>query len=209
MAKHRLLNCEFINASSFKVNVSNRAKLLYLMMFANGDDKGFVDTTNDLINALEKNDNELDKVERLELLENTYTSALNELKDKGYIYEFRDNHSNRVHLIRHWFYHNQLKKGLWTNYRNFLELVHLENNEYILNNKKPLKENKLNQDKLNQDKLNKDMNELEQEHAPTQVEDDLEDKLFKEMFGNRSYTELSTEEQDRYWKALEEKEKER
>ena len=53
------------------------------------------------------------------------------------------------------------------------------------------------------------MNELEQEHAPTQVEDDLEDKLFKEMFGNRSYTELSSEEQDRYWKALEEKEKER
>ena len=157
MARHRLLNCEFINAGSFKVNVSNRAKLLYLMMFANGDDRGFVDTTQDLINTLENNDNELDKVERLELLENTYTSALTELLEKGYIYEFKDKHSNKVHLIRHWFYHNKLKKGLWTNYRSFLELVHLESNEYILNSvKKPLKEDKLNEEELNQNNVKED-----------------------------------------------------
>ena len=96
MAKQRLINCEFVNASSFKVNVSNRAKLLYLMMITNGDDRGFVDSVQDLINALTNNEKEFDNTISLELLENTYNSALQELLDKGYIYEFKDSHSNRV-----------------------------------------------------------------------------------------------------------------
>ena len=151
MAKHRLINCEFINASSFKVGVSNRGKLLYLMMLLSGDDRGFVDTTSDLINALTNNENELDKSVSLELLENTYNTALQELLDKGYLYEFKDNHNNKVHLIRHWFYHNKFVKGLWTNYRNFLELVYLDNNEYVLG-KKPLKENKEKESNTNENK---------------------------------------------------------
>lgn len=159
MAKHRLINCEFINASSFKVGVSNKGKLLYLMMLMNGDDRGFVDTTNDLINALTTNESELDQSVSLELLENTYSTALNELLDKGYIYEFKDNHSNRVHLIRHWFYHNKYVKGLWTNYRAFLNQVYLEDNEYFIG-KKLLKENKINENKVNQDN-NKEMSESE------------------------------------------------
>lgn len=153
MAKHRLISCEFINAASFKNNLSNRAKLLYLLMFVNADDKGFVDTTDDIINALEKNDSEYDKNVSLELIQNTYKNALDELTDKGLIYEFRDNHNNKVHLIRHWFYHNKLIKGLWTNYRTFMDMVYLENNEYIIG-KKPLKENNINQTKINQTKLN-------------------------------------------------------
>ena len=173
MAKHRLLNCEFINAGSFKVNVSNRAKLLYLMMFANGDDRGFVDTTQDLIATLTKNDEELDKVERLELLENTYTTALIELLDKGYLYEFTDNHYNKVHLIRPWFFHNKLIKGLWTNYRNSLEQVHLENNEYILNSvKKPLKENKIKETNINE-------NNIEQSGEEEMTEQEIDDLLNK------------------------------
>lgn len=159
MAKHRLINCEFLNAGSFKVNVSNRAKLLYFMMVVNADDRGFVDTTNDLINTLEKNDNDLDKVERLELLENTYNTALIELIDKGYIYEFKDNHENKVHLIRHWYYHNKYVKGLWTNYRTFLNEVHLENDKYVLGSKKPLKENNINETNVNEMKLNENKEE--------------------------------------------------
>ena len=162
MAKQRLINCDFLNAASFKVNVSNRAKLLYLMMFLNGDDRGFIDIAQDLINTLEKNDNEFDKVERLELLENTYSTALQELIDKGYIYEFKDNHNNKVHLIRHWFLHNKYKVGLWTNYRNFMEQVHLENGEYMLG-KKPLKEdNKLNESNVNEDKSNMSEEEVDE-----------------------------------------------
>ena len=159
MAKHRLINCEFLNAGSFKVNVSNRAKLLYFMMIVNADDRGFVDTTNDLINTLEKNDNDLDKVERLELLENTYNTALIELIDKGYIYEFKDNHENKVHLIRHWYYHNKYVKGLWTNYRTFLNEVHLENDKYVWGSKKPLKENNINETNINEMKLNENKEE--------------------------------------------------
>lgn len=156
MSKHRLLNCEFICASSFKVNVSNKGKLLYLLMFASGDDRGFVDTTNDIINALTTNENENDTQVSLTLLNNDYESALNELIEKGYLYEFKDSHNNRVHLIRHWFYHNKLVKGLWTNYRSFLDMVYLDNNEYQMG-KKPLKENnnKVNENNIdiNQDKL--------------------------------------------------------
>lgn len=158
MAKHRLINCEFVNASSFKVNMSNRAKLLYLTMLTNADDKGFVDTTQELINSLANNDIEFDKKISLELLNNTYESALNELLDKGYIYEFKDKHSNVVHLIRHWFYHNNYKKGLWTNYRAFFDKVHLDSGEYIIG-KKPLKEDKLNEDNVNQDNPREDMTE--------------------------------------------------
>lgn len=154
MAKKRLINCEFVNASSFKVNISNKAKLLYLYLFTNADDKGFVDTTNEIIASLTSNDTEFRHETNLALLENDYNTALQELLDKGLIYEFIDNHKNKIYLIRHWFYHNQLKKGLWTNYVNYLNKVELITNEYVY--KKPLKENKLNQDKLNQDKLNYD-----------------------------------------------------
>jgi len=177
MARQRLINCEFINAASFKVNVSNRAKLLYLMMFMNGDDRGFVDTTQDLINALEKNDNELDKVERLELLENTYNTALTELIEKGYLYEFKDNHGNRVHLIKHWFFHNHYKVGLWTNYKNFLDMVHLENNKYVLgSNKKPLKEDKINETNEELNEIN--VNETLEKQTPKKKKN--EDELTEE-----------------------------
>lgn len=153
MARHRLINCEFINAGSFKTNISNKAKLLYLMMIANADDKGFADSTQDLINSLTNNEKEFNNTISLDLLENSYNSALNELIDKGLVYEFVDNHNNKVHLIRHWFFHNKLIKGLWSNYKNFLDQVYLDNNEYIVG-KKPLKENKIKETNTNQDKLN-------------------------------------------------------
>lgn len=171
--KHRLINCEFLNAGSFKVNVSNRAKLLYFMMIVSADDRGFVDSTKDLINALEKNDNELDKVERLELLENTYNTALNELIDKGYLYEFSDSHSNKVHLIRHWYFHNKYIKGLWTNYQGFLKMVHLENNEYTMGEKKPLKENKLNEINVNEINVNESVKEKNIKESDELTEDDF------------------------------------
>lgn len=190
MAKHRLLNCEFISASSFKVNISNKAKLLYLMMFASADDKGFVDTTTELINALTSNEKEFNNAISLELLENTYTSALSELIGQGYLYEFRDNHNNKIYLIRHWFYHNKLVKGLWTNYHSFLGQVEIKNNEYVF--RKPLKESKLNQDKLNQDNIsygnNEELTELEpkielqQEESDELTEDDLPFKVDLSQF---------------------------
>lgn len=157
MAKHRLVNCEFLLAGAFKNSISNKAKLLYHEMLFSADDKGFVDTVQDIINTLEKNDNLFNKVVPLELLENTYNSAIQELIDMGYVYEFQDKHNHKIYLIRHWFYHNKLCKGLWTNYNNFLKLVYLDNNEYILGSKKPFKEDKeskeIKENKVNDYKL--------------------------------------------------------
>lgn len=187
MAKHRLINCEFVNASSFKVNMSNRAKLLYLFMIFSADDRGFVDTTQDLINALEQNDNEYESEKvSLELLDNTYKSALDELLEKGYLYEFVDNHHNRVYLIRHWYYHNRYMKGLWTNYHCFLEQVSLTNGKYNMR-KKPLKENKRKETNINENNENEISdeeidnlvsnysidNEMEQEQEPQMSEQEI------------------------------------
>ena len=162
MAKHRLINCEFLQAGAFKNGISNKAKLLYHEMLFNGDDKGFVDTVQDIITTLEKNDELFNKTIPLELLENTYNSAIQELIDMGYVYEFKDNHGNRIYLVRHWFYHNRLIKGLWTNYGSFKDMVIIKNNEYIM---KPLKEDKINESNVNQDK------DIEEYLKPTQTEE--------------------------------------
>lgn len=177
MAKHRLINCDFVNAQSFKGSLSNKAKLLYLYMFLNADDKGFVDITQEIIDSLKRNDNEFEKTINMSLLENTYETALSELLDRGLIYVFVDNHNNKIHLIRHWFLHNQLKKGLWTNYYNLLEKVYIDNNEYILG-KKPLKEDKLKENNINEIKEDK-----------VNIEPNLND-ISDEEFSNLSLEEM-------------------
>lgn len=187
MAKKRLLNCEFINASSFKVNLSNKAKLLYVYMFVNADDKGFVDTTNEIIESLTKNDTDFRNEINLELLENDYNSALVELISKGLIYEFRDNHNNRIHLIRHWYFHNKMVKGLWTNYGGLLEKVHVSNNEYFMG-KKPLKENNINESNID-NVIDIDMVSNEQPKKELTI---------KEMFGKDHYDDLTEEEKENY-----------
>lgn len=198
MAKHRLLNCDFILAGSFKVNVSNKGKLLYMMMCMSADDRGFVDTTNDLINALTQNEKEFDNTVSLDLLENTYESALNELISKGYLYEFSDNHHNKVHLIRHFFFHNKLIKGLWTNYKKFLNEVELVENEYVM--KTHLKESNTNQIKTNQIKTNESnpLDELtEDERERTEPKYNSLADFLREK-GVKSYDDL-TEEQKKEW----------
>lgn len=195
MAKHRLINCEFINSGSFKVNLSNKAKLLYLLMFCNGDDRGFVDNTCDIINSLEKNDDEFTNEVDLELLENTYKSALAMLVDKGLIYEFNDNHGNTIHLIRHWWYHNKLVKGLWTNYFNLLERVEIKNNEYVL--KTHIKENKIEENNINQNKVNEveDDDPKPTEQKPLTIQQIL---TIKEMFGKDKISSLTEEEKQKW-----------
>lgn len=133
MVRRRLLNCDFLNASAFKLKLSNKAKLLYLLMFANADDQGFVDKTFELIQSLEETDKTFGGEQvSLTLLENDYKSALNELLDRGLLFEFKDNHDNRVHLIRHWLYHTTLPRKPWTNHYGLLKLVELQDGKYVL-----------------------------------------------------------------------------
>lgn len=146
----RMIDCNFVNASSFQ-KLPNKSKLLYLMMISNADDKGFVDNSNDIIDKLTFSEDSLGNT-NLTLLNNDYISALLTLVERGLLYEFRDNHNNSIYLIRHWWIHNRLVKGLWTNYARFYAQVEIIDNEYVLKGKETIiKEdyNKVNQSKVN------------------------------------------------------------
>lgn len=174
--KQRLINCDFLNAGGFTDKIPNKAKLLYFYMFINADDRGFVDNTFTLIETLEKNDKEFRNEINLSLLNNDYPSALYDLIGRGYLYEFRDNHDNKVHLIRHWFVHNKYRKGLWTNYGSFLKQVEIVDGKYVL--KDSIKENyKLNEDKLNENNTNEIKVNEDKEHIDLLEDDDEEPKL--------------------------------
>lgn len=100
-------------------------------------------------------------------MNNDYKAALTELVEKGLLFEFVDNHKNHIYLIRHWYYHNKLVKGLWSNYGSLLKKVEIADNEYVLkkSNTKENNTNKLNHNKLNHNKIsyvnNKEQTETE------------------------------------------------
>lgn len=143
--KKRLLNCEFVNADGFKNNLSNKAKLLYFLMFASADDKGFVDTTKNIIEQLTDNEQKFDNSVSLQLIGNDYQTALNELVERGFLYLFVGNHGNEIYLIRHWYMHNLELKKTWTNYLAYLKQVYLIDYKYIRKNEyKKYKENNSN-----------------------------------------------------------------
>lgn len=101
--RYRLINCEFFTSSAF-TKLSGGAKLLYYSMISAADDCGFIDRVDDLImmNSLDLKD-------------------IQELTDKGLVYAFKNHYDNSVYLIRHWFYHNKFKKGLYTRYFKLLK----------------------------------------------------------------------------------------
>lgn len=174
MAKQRLINCDFINDSAFIDQTSNKAKLLYLIMFANADDKGFVGNAKNIVESLQKNDSEFRNEINLELLENDYVAALRELVDKGLLFVFENKHNNKVYLIRHWYFHNKYKNGLRTNYYKYLNQVEVVDNEYVLKKSNTKENNKLNEIKLNEIKLN------EKNDPKSNVSDKDWDKLFED-----------------------------
>ena len=155
---HRLVNCDFLNASGFKVKLSNKAKLLYFMLLINADDRGFVDNALELANTLDQCEENFDNV----LFQIKYTDAIQELVDKRLLFDFVDKVGNHVYLIRHWFFHNKFRNGLVTNYVTYLSRVELTSNKYQikLGKDKDYKDsedsNKINQNKLKQNKPNEE-----------------------------------------------------
>ena len=123
MTDQRLLNCAFIK----DMEVSNKAKLLYLMFFINADDKGFVGNASKIIEGLESNEESID-------IANNYNNALDDLVQKGLLFAFTNNHGGYVYLIRHWYYHNKYYSKAWTNYKRLLKRVRIEDGEYVLRN---------------------------------------------------------------------------
>ena len=177
-------------------HISNKGKLLYYTFFVNADDKGFVGNGKELIESLQGKTNESGEV-NLSLLDNDFVSALHELLEQGLLYEFKSNHNNRVYLIRHWYYHNKLRQGLWTNYYKYLCMVEVVNNEYVLK-EKPLKEKKLNENKLNEIKTIPD-NSLIYNDELTEPITTLEDFLKSKRV--EKYSDL-TEEQKKEWEEI-------
>ena len=150
----RLINCDFLNASGFKVNLSNDAKLLYFYLLINADDRGFVANGKELCETLDRCKETLENT----LFQLKYSEALQELVDKRLLFAFSDKVGNKTYLIRHWFLHNRFKPNLHTNFVWLLTNVELVDGKYQLKEReeKPLKEkqSKINQNKTNQNKDN-------------------------------------------------------
>lgn len=136
MAKYkRMINCDFVNASSFKLKISNKAKLLYFYIITNADDHGFVDNTDELIELLDSNDRKFHNEASLDLIPNDFSTALNELLDKGLLFDFQDKHGNHIYLIKHWFAHNIIPKARVRDsaYQKYLENAEInDDGEYVV-----------------------------------------------------------------------------
>lgn len=130
-----MVNCDFVNASSFKLKISNKAKLLYFYILTNADDHGFVDNTDELIELLDSNDRKFHNEASLDLIPNDFTTALNELLEKGLLFDFQDKHNNHIYLIKHWFAHNIIPKARVRDsaYQKYLENAEInDDGEYVV-----------------------------------------------------------------------------
>ena len=159
MERQRLINCDFLNFGGFLDNISNKAKLVYFMFIVNADDKGFVGNGNILANTLDQCEEKFDNV----LFNYKYIDSIQELVDKGFVYEFQDKHGNKTFLIRHWFRHNKPRNGLTTLFISYLAQVELIDGEYHWKNNKEknlkgkeikIKEIKVNESKINNEEIN-------------------------------------------------------
>lgn len=159
MERQRLINCDFLNFGGFLDNISNKAKLVYFMFIVNADDKGFVGNGIILANTLDQCEEKFDNV----LFNYKYIDSIQELIDKGFVYEFQDKHGNKTFLIRHWFRHNKPRNGLTTLFISYLAQVELIDGEYHWKNNKEknlkgkeikIKEIKVNESKINNEEIN-------------------------------------------------------
>lgn len=128
MKTKRMLNVDFFNDSSFKIKLSNKAKLLYFYVLTSADDKGFCNNVDEIVLILNTNDAIFHNDATMELLTENYETALAELLEKGFIIKFDGNHNNSVYLVRHWYVHNTIPKDRVTpsNYEKYLANVEVD-----------------------------------------------------------------------------------
>ena len=136
MAKSkRMFNSNIVNASSFKMKISNKAKLLYFYIMLNADDRGFCDNADEIIVLLDSNDVQFHNEASLDLVEHGYKSAIQELVEKHLLLVFQNKYEDKVYLVRQWYLHNQIPKDrvTETTYIKYLEQVAINSeNEYDL-----------------------------------------------------------------------------
>ena len=137
-AGDRLINTRFIKTL---VNLTNRALLLYHQLIVWADSMGAVGETEIIITLLQsKADNEGDM--GMGLIKTDYHSALDELIEKGLVYEVQLTSGNKVHIIKHWWLHNKWKKYLKSNYFKAINQFYIEAGEYRPKNERKKKNQK-------------------------------------------------------------------
>ena len=171
MITKRMINCDFLNASGFLSNLSNKAKLLYFMYLTNADDRGFVANAIELADTLDRCEENFDNV----LFAYKYSDAIQELVDKRLVFQFVDKCNNKTFLIRHWFYHNKMNQFMTTNFNYYLAKVELIDNEYHLRNKQ--EKETLKKEKIKENKINKSQksNILEKVYDNDNSDDTIEE----------------------------------
>lgn len=182
MITKRLINCDFLNESSFTSCLSNKAKLLYFSALINADDMGFVGNMKDIAQTYERCEEDFENT----LFSYKYTDAISELVNRRFLYEFIDKCGNKIYLIKHWFLHNKQQDFLTTNYKAFLKKVEIIDDEYQMKNHqegKPLKEKEIkvkqiktnNSNSLNDDNVS-NSNNVDSNNKPKWEEliDDIE-----------------------------------
>ena len=137
-AGDRLINTRFIKTL---VNLTNRALLLYHQLIVWADSMGAIGETEIIITLLQhKADNEGDM--GMGLIKTDYHSALDELIEKGLVYEVPLTSGNKVHIIKHWWLHNKWKKYLKSNYFKAINQFYIEAGEYRPKNERKKKNQK-------------------------------------------------------------------
>ena len=174
MINYRLINCDFLNASTF-LKLSNKAKLLYYAFITNSDDLGLVGNCDTIIDILYKYDDGYENAKMLgleEQLKNDYLNAKIELINKCYVYLFNDKLGNEIFVIKHWFLHQKYREGLRTNYYSIYKSLSMYGGEYYIKDskEKPIEREEINrkeskekekEDKVTENKVTKKMDDKE------------------------------------------------
>lgn len=159
-AGNRLINTNFLKSLT---RLTNRALLLYYSFITWADSMGAVGEAEVILTLLQaKADNEGDT--GVGLVKTDYRSALDELVEKGLVYEVKLTGGNAVYIIKHWWLHNKWRKYLKTNYFKAINEFYIEAGEYRPKNerkKKNQKERKEEQVTKTKTKTNSNSDELQ------------------------------------------------
>jgi hypothetical protein len=125
-AGNRLINTNFLKSLT---RLTNRALLLYYSFITWADSMGAVGEAEVILTLLQaKADNEGDT--GVGLVKTDYRSALDELVEKGLIYEVKLTGGNAVYIIKHWWLHNKWRKYLKSNFYKAINQFYIEAGEY-------------------------------------------------------------------------------
>ena len=203
-AGNRLINTNFLKSLT---RLTNRALLLYYSFITWADSMGAVGEAEVILTLLQaKADNEGDT--GVGLVKTDYRSALDELVEKGLVYEVKLTGGNAVYIIKHWWLHNKWRKYLKSNFYKAINQFYIEAGEYRPKNERKKKNQKESEEeqvtKTNtKTKTNSNSNELRTSQMecvgtheePLCNEEEEQDELYLDILirGNGELTDEEVE----------------